>query len=151
MIKVDIFEDKKDYPIGWITTENPITGSRVNDATIKELGIYAFDEKVPIINWILAAKLKIPGSPRLQTIWDFKDFEKKETEFILRGVIMRPEGLCIACAGTGKFQAKRHKATAKCPTCKGAGFTNEVWIDGESNDSGTVVGQSKDPSGASGS
>lgn len=151
MIGTDVFSENGTEPVGRITTELPIAGSKINDFKILSLLLKKPENDAPIINWILESKLKIPGSPRLQRIWDFKDFETNEKDVVLHGVVLKPDGLCIACGGTGKFQAKRHKATAKCPTCKGHGFTTDVWIDGENNDSGTVVGQSENSSGASGS
>ena len=139
-ITTEIYVANSSDPVGSITTENQIQGSLINNFGIKQIIIYSKNIEDPIA-WILSSKFKIAGSPRKQQIWNIKHYEEDGDRIILEGVTLRPEGLCIACAGTGKFISLTHKATAKCPSCKGNGYVDKVWSDQE------MVGKGEDTSG----
>jgi hypothetical protein len=157
MVKTDIFlASNKDQPVGYVITSEPIAGSRINDYKVGDVWFDTRGKGDPI-KWLMSSVFKIPGGVRPQTIWNFTSFETEITEdgigsYTLHGVIFRPEGMCVACAGTGKFRSSTHRATAKCPGCKGTGFT-KAWQEDQEEKNGTekVVGESENAASPGGS
>lgn len=137
--------------VGYIFSKLPITGSVINNFEITEVHIKK-ENDVPLdgqIKKIISLFFKVPGSPRLQQIWDFKDVEETKEYIVIRKIIFKAKDLCIACNGTGKFQALRHKALAKCPVCKGNRYTNNIWNE-ETKDGNDMVERSTESNGTSG-
>jgi hypothetical protein len=130
MLETDIFLwDEKEKPIGKLYTEKPVQNSRVNDSAVTK-AIFLVEGIHDPVEWLINSKLRIPGGVRPQKIWNFTGFVKTSTEegtsIELSGLVFRPENLCVACSGTGRYKSMTHRATAKCPGCRGTGFTN-VW------------------------
>lgn len=156
MVKTDIFlVSNKETPVGYVMTGSAISGSRINDYGVGDVYFEVRDIDDPV-QWLMASVFRIPGGVRPQTIWNFSSLEITEDEDLrvieLRGVIFRPEGMCVACSGSGKFRSSTHRATAKCPGCKGTGFT-KAWQEDQEETNGTekLVGESENAASPGGS
>jgi hypothetical protein len=126
-----IYCSKKE--IGYLTVGQKITGSRLNDYHVSEAN-FDLTAKPPAqswMDWLLELRFSVAGSPRLQTIWDVKEAQEIGDRLIIKQPVFCAAGMCVACAGTGKHQARTFKAEAKCPVCKGRGYVTNVWNEEE--------------------
>jgi hypothetical protein len=114
-MKTDLILTTTKEKVGELETENPITGSIVNDAKIIKLTLFGD----PPIEKFMDYLFEIKGSPRAQRIWDFKNLTLDSGNVVLTQVVLSPHGFCVACTGKG------------CPMCKNTGNV-KVWL-GDNN------------------